>query len=228
MSFGSYSEAATHLGKQGILGFYKGNTFGIMHSVLQHTLRMNAGYPLVIQESKRLTDFRWHTKFAYFFTTNTIIDLLLHPLHLAQSRFVLQNRRVSNCLYRSIPHFFASHRGKWRGLWNGWEANVPMNLLIAGSYCMMQERQPYLSMALSLLSSTLFLYPFHTMMRRRECLADERGMVAGRLPPFLSHLRTIWSTEGVRGFYHGFGGFLAVNIMLFTIGLQLQRHKPQY
>lgn len=189
---------------------------------------MNAGYPLVIQESKRLTDFSWYTKFAYFFTTNTVIDLLLHPLHLGQSRFVIQNRHLSSALYRSIPHFFMSHRGNIRSLWNGWEANVPLNFLIAGSYCLMQERQPYLSMALSLLASTLFIYPFHTIMRRRECIANERGMIAGTLSPFLSHLRTIWTTEGIKGFYHGFNGFLTVNVLLFTIGLQLQRHKPQY
>ncbi len=220
---GTYREAQELLTKQGLLGFFKGNCFRILHSVLQHTLRMNAGYPLVILDSKRLTEMPIFAKFSYFFTTNLLIDLIIHPLHLGETRFVLQNRMERLALYQSIPAFVRSFRGRWGRMWQGWEANVPLNLATAAAYSLIAEKRPYESMALSFICSNIVAYPLYTVMRRREVVSSQRGMVAGSLPPFRTHVSEIWQTEGYRGFYRGFIGYMVVQMISVAFGIQLQR-----
>lgn len=219
----TYRQAQELLAKQGLLAFFKGNCFRISHSVLQHTLRMNAGYPLIILDSKRVTEIPFFAKFSYFFATNLLIDLVIHPLHLGETRFVLQNRLERLALYQSIPHFFRSFRGQWRRMWQGWEATVPLNLTIALAYGLANEKRPYESIALSLASSNLIAYPLYTLMRRREAISDQRGMVARPLPAFRDHVSEIWQTEGYRGFYRGFIGYLTVQMISVILGIQLQR-----
>lgn len=110
-------------------------------------------------------------------------------------------------------------------MWAGWEALVPLNLMLAASFSLVTQRRPYESIALGSLSMTLLAYPMYTLMRRRECISGERGLVKATLRPVREHARQIWSQEGVRGFYRGFAGFAFINGMMFAMGIQLQRDR---
>jgi len=94
----TYLECIQGLYKQGILGFYKGNGCRIFHLFVFEYLRNNLiftfdGESQVYQRSSFFKDYLAATTAA----------VICHPLHFAESRFVLQNR---------LPNF-QSYKSSW-------------------------------------------------------------------------------------------------------------------
>lgn len=59
-----------------------------------------------------------------------MIDFALHPLHVAEARFIMQNRRKSFAVYQSLPDFFKkSSKEMFRGIL----LHIPRNICIAMS-----------------------------------------------------------------------------------------------
>jgi hypothetical protein len=97
----NYFEAYLGLYKQGIRGFYKGNTVRCLHIVLFH--RLNADMTILSESA-----FPEHMKrikqvpLAQEFILSCMIDFILHPLHVAEARFIMQNRSPNFAVYQSI------------------------------------------------------------------------------------------------------------------------------
>ena len=87
----SYWESMQGLYKQGNAGLYKGNGVRCLHIALFHrmnsdlTFATEAAFPDYVKQLKKIPC-------AQEFLLTCLIDLILHPLHQAEARFILQNR----------------------------------------------------------------------------------------------------------------------------------------
>ena len=97
----TYFEAYLGLYKQGLRGFYKGNFIRCQHIVLFH--KFNTDLTLLF-ESKLPAQFLQQIKqvpILQEFMISCMIDFMLQPLHVAEARFIMQNRRKNFSVYRS-------------------------------------------------------------------------------------------------------------------------------
>ena len=68
------------------------------------------------------------TPYVKEFFLSCAIDLLLHPLHVAEARFIMQNRRHNFAVYQGLGDFFKkSSREMFRGILY----HIPRNICIA-------------------------------------------------------------------------------------------------
>jgi len=91
-SYNSYSEALKGLYKQGTpMSFYKGNGVRAIHILLFHKLNSEMTYKV---ESTIPTYWKQlkEIPLASELLLSCSVDLILQPLHVAESRFILQNR----------------------------------------------------------------------------------------------------------------------------------------
>ena len=119
----TYWECIKGLNKQGILGFYKGNGLRLSYYVLyMHCIQeLNHNYI----EGEDVLQSR--TSFLKIFSVNLAACTCLHFLHLAEARFVLQNRLPSFRTYKSLPMFIRDSFSSARGdLFNGFPAYLPI------------------------------------------------------------------------------------------------------
>jgi hypothetical protein len=94
----NYFEAFQGIYKQGIRGFYKGNGVRCLHIFLFHKLNTEASMSL----ENTTNDLGKHLKsmpLAKEFLLSCAIDFILHPLHVAEARFIMQNRRPNFAVY---------------------------------------------------------------------------------------------------------------------------------
>jgi hypothetical protein len=64
------------------------------------------------------------------FAAATFVDLLLHPLHIAEARFILQNNSSNFRVYRGAKDFMGQTYREW---YKGISLHIPRNLLMAMS-----------------------------------------------------------------------------------------------
>jgi len=123
----SYWESIQGIYKQGAAGFYKGNGVRCLHIGLFHRLNadLNFGAEQAFPEQfKQLKQIPCAPEFLLTCT----IDLLLHPLHQAEARFILQNRQQNFALYSSIPNYI---KQSYPELTRGILMHLPRNFFIA-------------------------------------------------------------------------------------------------
>lgn len=84
----TYFEAFQGIYKQGMAGFYKGNGIRCLHIFLFH--RLNTDFTLYTESnlSEQMKIIK-QIPFAQEFLLSCGIDFLLHPLHVAEARFIL-------------------------------------------------------------------------------------------------------------------------------------------
>ena len=83
----TYAECIQGLYKQGMLGFYKGNGFRVAHIFLYEHFRNSFMYKM--DEGEEI----YHrNSFIKDYIAACGAALVLHPLHFAEARYVLQNR----------------------------------------------------------------------------------------------------------------------------------------
>jgi len=80
----TYMECIKSLKNQGVLGFYKGNLLRQSNFLVTAFGQIIIGY--------KLQDMFGGPLFFYYFLGGMIADVLFHPMHLAESRYILQNR----------------------------------------------------------------------------------------------------------------------------------------
>ena len=123
----NYFEAFQGIYKQGLSGFYKGNGIRCLHIFLFHKLNTD----LTLYSEANFGDHLKALKqvpFAQEFLLSCAIDFLLHPLHLAEARFIMQNRRPNFAVYNSLPHFF---RLSYSEMFRVILLHIPRNICIA-------------------------------------------------------------------------------------------------
>lgn len=57
-----------------------------------------------------------------------LVDMMLHPLHLAEARFIMQNRNPNFRVYSNIRDFF---RKSYSEMFRGILVHIPRNFCIA-------------------------------------------------------------------------------------------------
>lgn len=127
----SYFEAVSGLYRQGPTAFYKGNSVRCMHIFLFHKFNTE----LTLLTERHQGDFELlraikQTPFAQEFLLSSTIDFFLHPLHVAEARFIMQNRRPNFAVYHSlVPGFFT--KTPLREMLRGISLHIPRNACIA-------------------------------------------------------------------------------------------------
>lgn len=209
----TYREAFKLLGQQGVLGFYKGNGIGLIYALTQGTLKsLSNGF---VTRYGELTD---RNKLVLSLGLSTIIDIALQPLHVVQSRLILQDRRKNFLTYPTALDAFKSIY-KQNRLFAGAIGHIPINIALAGVLGV----APKFSTNVFLLGtylSALCTYPIMTVMRRLECVSNDKGMIRLDYKNYQNTFKTIFHNQGIKGFYQGFSAnlFLLTSLTLFTLG----------
>lgn len=145
-----------------------------------------------------------------------VAAMLLHPLHVAEARLVLQNRLPNFQTYPRIMNMFLdffmnkSGGGVANGL-PGWFVIVPLWTL--GHASLLGVPTPG-TVALQTLVFHGAAYPFLTAMRRMEAqVSDKAGMLHGRYANYPSCLYHTFAEEGFKGLYRGFPLYLVAVII---------------
>lgn len=214
----TYREAVTGLASQGIRAFYKGTLFGLLRQSTINSVKIGPFAALSYRSHIDGEVKRTERVAAYlvFFTLSTIIDMIVHPLHVAQSRMILMDARKEFRVYKNAKQLMKSGYGK-RNFMFGAFGNIPLNIFSLG-LLMENKTIAYVSG----LTNTFLVYPIITCMRRVECQVNDPGMIHKRYEGVIHALKLIFKEEGARGLYRGFGAYLlhqyliAQAIMLFV------------
>lgn len=127
-SYGNYLELTQSLLRQGLLSLYKGNGVRCMHLILFQYLKTDLGLRI---EKPTGGNFGRNLPYAKEFLIATMVDFLLHPLHVAEARFIMQNRHTNFSAYPSLSSFFKETPR--REMYRGMLLHIPRNLLICMS-----------------------------------------------------------------------------------------------
>jgi len=214
--YNSYRQVFTALGNQGLLGFYKGNGLGLVHLFFTNNLKFMAIWPAeknALLKHEELTDI---ARLGYYTATGIAVDTIFQPLHVLQSRFILQNRLAKFYTYKSVLAAGKKHMasGGLGEFWQGNLANIPKNILLGGMFDQNALTQNPGVWIFTVFGSAWAVYPFLTAQRRLECQSQVGGMLTKRYSGVLHALRLIRQEEGFRGLYRGFLGFCAVNSLV--------------
>merc|ERR1712194_42540 len=214
--YNSYRQVFTALGYQGLLGFYKGNGLGLVHLFFTNNLKFMAIWPAeknALLKHEELTDI---ARLGYYTATGIAVDTIFQPLHVLQSRFILQNRLAKFYTYKSVLAAGKKHMasGGLGEFWQGNLANIPKNILLGGMFDQNALTQNPGVWIFTVFGSAWAVYPFLTAQRRLECQSQVGGMLTKRYSGVLHALRLIRQEEGFRGLYRGFLGFCAVNSLV--------------
>lgn len=214
----SYKEAFQAMANQGILGYYKGNAIGLVHKSLILSLKTLFTLPFDYGNIQLFAE-NIFARSLILGLIYTGIDILLHPLELFQSRFILQNRLPNFRTYRSLRKIFIAQFYKNNNYYVGWRAHLPKNIIMGATYINLVPGNPVLSILLANYIGFTLTYPLMTAMRRVMCQAKDPGMIPIRYEGVWHGLRLIFQEEGIRGLYRGFAGYSVVNAATILIGL---------
>ncbi|CDW86920.1 UNKNOWN [Stylonychia lemnae] len=206
----TYWECIQGLSKQGILGFYKGNGLRMTHIFLYAAMRNHISYSLDFGDDIFRKNSFWRD-----FLAATTASLLLHPLHLIEARFILQNRLPNFQSYRSTYMFIIRN---YTEILKGITAHIPRNFLLAMTgfnYFSSVNIFAYLGQTLAF--HTL-AYPILTAQRRMECQTTKMpGMLPLRYIGNIHALGLMWREEGVKGLFRGYFAYLLATSIVITV-----------
>lgn len=118
--FASYKECVFSLYRQGTLGFYKGNFFRLLFFTLTNKIKTICD-PKILQLSEKFRNHKLREIVLY-----PLVDMLLNPLLVIESRYSIQNRKKGFRIYNNIFEVFTK---SWRELYIGASYSIPRNLL---------------------------------------------------------------------------------------------------
>ncbi len=201
--YSSYRQAFSDLGRQGLPALYKGNLLGLLHNLLVTQMRFLVYIQLQNGVLKQYVETP-EKLMAANFGLITLGEMLLHPLHNLQSRFILQKRYPNYRVYSGILDAFKRHRKELGRLYQGFSVILPINLLKAGSMSI-TAKDPF-SFGGLVIAAHILTYPLLTIQRRTEVVDPKiDGMLKGSSSS-LKNIANILNSEGVRGLYRGFLG----------------------
>lgn len=139
------------------------------------------------------------------------VDMILQPLHVAESRFIMQNRRSNFAAYSSLLNYFRTT--PLTDLMRANLIHLPRNFLVALQGLRITDQISMASYYGQVVISQTLAYPFLTVQRQKECLTGSdrlrgRGFTSlaelGSSSSFFALARRIFSEEGIKGFYRGY------------------------
>jgi hypothetical protein len=212
----SYRQVFTALGNQGLLGFYKGNALGLFHLFMTNNLKFQVIWPTQQTALLKHEEMSDGARFLYYTVTGCLVDSIFQPLHVLQSRFILQNRLAKFYTYKSVIGAFKKHitSGGLGEFWQGNLANIPKNMILGGAFDQNTLTMNPILWFATVVGSAWMVYPFLTVQRRLECQSETGGMIKKRYSGVVHGLRLVKQEEGIRGLYRGFAGFLMVNSLV--------------
>ena len=153
----------------------------------------------------------------------TSASLLLHPLHFAEARLVLNNRLPNFSAYKSIFSMAASTSNITGSnqVTRGASLHFPRSFILAFSgfnYFSSVNLQSFVATHLAFHS---LAYPLLTVQRRLECQSGDRpGMIPPRYIGPIHATGLMLREEGMRGLYRGYTAYImATAFYLITVPL---------
>lgn len=190
----NYRDCIYYIGKQGVFGFFKGNTYRLMFFFGTNRL-------------KRTLDYYTHHVKANRILKEIILysaaDMILHPFLFLESRYSIQNRRKGFRIYRNLFHVLHT---SYKELYVGSLYSIPRNIMFvlgvnSGVLFDQWEVLKEYSYVISLCIAHVLSYPLLTIQRN----SIFRSNYVEYLPPRESNMpRYIFENFGVLGFYRGF------------------------
>ena len=98
------------------------------------------------------------------------VDMILQPLHVAESRFILQNRRANFSAYGSIVNYF--RQTPLQDMLRGNLIHLPRNFLVALQGLKLTDQINMVTYFGQVIASQTLAYPFLLIQRRKECLTS--------------------------------------------------------
>ena len=110
------------------MSLYKGNMTRSIHILLFH--KINTWLTFTAEENfgKYWLDLKKIPILTEFLLSCTV-DMILQPLHSAETKFIMQNRTSNFAVYQSLFHFFSST--PIADMFRGCLLHMPRNFLIA-------------------------------------------------------------------------------------------------
>ena len=126
----TYGECLQGLYRQGLLGFYKGNACRCAHVLGYDVFRIRINQMLDTDEAILKRNSFWKDLIAA-----TAASLLLHPLHYAEARLVLNNRLPNFSAYKSAFTLASSSVGSTsiKDVFRGVTIHFPRSFILAFS-----------------------------------------------------------------------------------------------
>jgi hypothetical protein len=149
-----------------------------------------------------------------------VAGVVLHVVHLAEARYVLQNRLPNFQTYPSLFSLFRDSLSKTGGEFlNGMPGIIPIFGLIALTNYQFLGATSLSNIVIQGGILHSFAYPFLTAQRRMEAQSPNKaGMLHPRYGNYLSCLYHMWREEGPKGFYRGyFPQLLATGTVLTVV-----------
>lgn len=169
--------------------------------------------PILYADNFRQQESSTSAKISSVFFLSSLIDICLHPLHVAQSRFILQNRLPGFYSYKNFYQFFQIHYVVGSDLYKGCFGMIPINLVNSILMGLTTQDPTLKTFGISTFISTILTYPIYTAMRRYECQSSRPGMIPVRYKNIRHGLKLIATEEGIKGLYRGFSVHLAARLL---------------
>ena len=187
--------------------------FGIFHNIRFYFKALFI-FPIIYSDMLNQTKISDFTKILSIFTTKMIIDCIFHPLHLLESRFILQDARYDLKFYKNLKHL--SNKIDRRQLFQGWRINFPINLVsILNFNLYIKKDNLTMNSIFQFFTNNIILYPLITVRRRLDCQDyNAASMLRPRYEGVRHCLKLMFYEEGFKGLYRGFGAF---NLNMFFI-----------
>mmetsp|Transcript_17404 Transcript_17404/g.19829 ORF Transcript_17404/g.19829 Transcript_17404/m.19829 type:complete len:361 (+) Transcript_17404:33-1115(+) len=211
-----YFEVIQALMRQGFLGFYKGNLIGMTHLGLTGLSRMYPMHHFKYSNSEFYHGQSNMYRICLAIMMATGADMLLNPLYMMQSRFILQNRLTNFSTYKGIMHFFKKHMKNPMKLYLGYTVHLPKNVLtIVGPMLVSKDASKTMLIASTQLNGIL-TYPLITIARRLHCQDPAPGMLPLRYSGVSHALKLIIKEEGIKGIYRGYLCYALANLIMMV------------
>ncbi|CAI2370784.1 unnamed protein product [Moneuplotes crassus] len=212
----TYMEATHALMRQGLTSFFKGNGIRCLHMCLFQyirtdlSLRIDQMYGQDKEHENYVLNLLKNAPLLKEFLVASAADFVLHPLHCAEARFVLQHRSMNFCVYPTLFSFFKSSYGE---MWRGILLHAPKNMLLALTGVSFINSSNWIMYCIPFL-----VYPFLTIQRRIECQSIKKGMLQTKYRGFFSGMYQILKNEGPLSLYRGFPAFfLATTLWMLCV-----------
>mmetsp|Transcript_23539 Transcript_23539/g.23283 ORF Transcript_23539/g.23283 Transcript_23539/m.23283 type:complete len:190 (-) Transcript_23539:26-595(-) len=135
-------------------------------------------------------------------TAAGIGDLAAQPLHMAQSRFILQNRLPIFATYRSLPFLFG--KIETYEVYQGWAGAFPRSFGTNVAAMSISNIGGLEAIILGNIFAFTALYPLLTVQRRIEAQTDDHTMLPRRYLGYRFAFSRMYNEEGFKSFYRGY------------------------
>ena len=198
------------------MAFYKGNGIRSLHILMFHRLNSDlrfwseGAFPEFTKQIKAIPC-------AQEFLLTTAIDMALQPLFVAETRFIMQNRKRNFRSYQNYRQFFTS---SYREIFRGCLVNIPRNFFIALTGLKVKDEIDLTTYYLTTLVFQTLSYPFLTVQKRLEARSTNTGFLSNEIYKkgrFLNCMKTMIAEEGAKSLFRGYGAFTVAILFWMSV-----------